>query len=146
MPQVSRQALLPYKPDEMYYLVNDVKNYHLFVPQCAGATILSESVENVVVRLDLSVGPMISSFTTRNQLVPNKHVTMSLDNGPFRYLDGVWSFIPLGDLGCKVLLELDFEFSNPIFSLTLNAMLKRLTEQMFEAFIKRADEVYGDVD
>ncbi len=142
MPQVNKQALLPYLPHQMYLLVNDVKNYPSFVPKCSGATILSESEALIIARLELSLGPLASAFTTRNKLKQDQSVTMSLEDGPFRNLEGIWLFKPLGDEGCKVSLDLEFEFSNPVLSLAFNGIFKKLTEELFDSFISRANRVY----
>ncbi len=144
MPQVNRNALLPYTTDKMFELVNDVTNYPLFVPKCTGTTIVSESTELVVATLKLNMGPMVSSFTTRNKIVYGKSVCMTLENGPFRYLEGLWSFTALGEEGCKITLSLDFEFSNQLVGVAFNGIFKRTTEDMFEAFITRANEVCGE--
>ena len=66
----------------------------------------------MVATLTIKRGPLKSEFTTRNLLEPDKRVLMQFVSGPFRVLEGLWTLTPLGDLGCRVELEMRFEFAN----------------------------------
>jgi ribosome-associated toxin RatA of RatAB toxin-antitoxin module len=68
---------------------------------------------------------------------------MRLLDGPFKHLEGVWIFEPLGDAACKVSLNLDFEFSSKIIGLTLGPIFNKIANSLVDAFIQRANSVYA---
>ena len=41
-------------------------------------------------------------------------MTMSLVDGPFKQLDGRWTFTAIGTAGTRIVLEMKFEFANPV--------------------------------
>src|SRR5690606_40352975 len=51
-------------------------------------------------------------FTTENLNVPGERIEMRLLSGPFRHLQGVWTFQPLGQAACKVRLRLEYELAS----------------------------------
>ena len=48
----------------------------------------------IVATLEMSMGPITQSFTTRNRLDPESEIEMTLVEGPFRQLHGLWRFTP----------------------------------------------------
>jgi len=52
-------------------------------------------------------------FTTRNAFERPSFMTLQLVDGPFRLLQGRWTFTPIGEAGTRVELEMRFEFANP---------------------------------
>ena len=68
-----------------------------FVPGCTSAQVLERGENEMVARLAVRRGPLRTEFTTRNQLDPGRSVHMQLVEGPFRLLEGHWSFTPVGD-------------------------------------------------
>ena len=68
MTNINRSALLPYRAEQIYDLVNDIEAYPAFMDGCVGAEILRCEVNLVEARLDLSKGGISHSFITRNFL------------------------------------------------------------------------------
>jgi ribosome-associated toxin RatA of RatAB toxin-antitoxin module len=98
-------------------------------------------VENeVVATLNLRRGPLKTEFTTRNLLEPDRRVLMQLVSGPFRVLEGLWTLTPLGDLGCRVELEMRFEFANRVTGTLFESMFEDAAGSLVDAFVKRARE------
>lgn len=143
MSRITRTSLVPYSAMQMYELVSDVESYSEFLPGCVGSTVLKSEAGLVEASLELSKGGMIQRFTTRNQMIPGKSIEMQLLEGPFRFLHGTWTFKPLGDEGCKVSLDLEFEMSNALFQMTLGAVFEQMTGSMVDAFSQRAKQIYG---
>ena len=85
---------------------------------------------------------MQHSFTTKNTNREFERIEMGLIAGPFKRLHGVWRFDEQPG-GCKVSLELDFEFSNRILSAALSKIFQILTGSMVDAFRQRAASLYG---
>ena len=90
----------------MYDLINDIERYPEFVPWCTAARIVSRKEHEVVATLNIRRGPLKTEFTTRNLLEPGSRVLMQLVSGPFRVLEGLWTLTALGELGCRVELEM----------------------------------------
>lgn len=143
MTRIQRSALVPYSPREMYDLVNDSRRYPEFLPWCTGARILADSPEERTASLDLSKGGISKSFTTINRLYPGERIEMRLKEGPFKTLSGLWRFTALGDAGCKVELDLQFEFSNKLVALAFGSIFSQIASSLVDAFQKRAVDVYG---
>jgi ribosome-associated toxin RatA of RatAB toxin-antitoxin module len=65
-----------------------------------------------------------------------------LREGPFRKLCGEWIFSPLGELGCKVELSMEFEFAGRLINAAFGGVFSHIAATLVDAFCKRADEVY----
>jgi ribosome-associated toxin RatA of RatAB toxin-antitoxin module len=71
---------------------------------------------------------------------------MRLVNGPFSHLDGQWTFQPVGEgsqRACKVELSLNYGFSNATLATLVGPVFDRIAGSMVDAFVKRAEQVYG---
>lgn len=124
----------------MYSLINDIERYPDFVPGCTAARIESRKDGEVVATLAIRKGPLRAEFTTRNLLEPDKRVLMQFVSGPFRVLEGLWTLTPLGDLGCRVELEMRFEFANRVAGTLFEPFFEDTAASLVDAFVKRARE------
>ncbi len=138
MKTLTRSALIACLPEQVYALVNDVASYPNFVPGCSGAEILMQTEREVVVRLRVHRGPLSTQLTTRNHLRPHSEIRMELVSGPLRALNGLWTFTPVGSNGCRIELQLQFEFSNPLKAALLEPLLEGTAASMVQAFVARA--------
>ena len=143
MPKVSRSALIMQPVQKMYDLVADVESYPEFLPWCSGAQILKQEDSLIEASLALSKGSLGYEFATRNKMVANESIEMTLLKGPFSSLNGVWTFKALGDEGCKVSLDLEFEIANPLLRATVGAVFSKAMNKMVDAFCQRAEQLYG---
>ncbi|MDR3446920.1 MULTISPECIES: type II toxin-antitoxin system RatA family toxin [Dyella] len=143
MIEIRRSALVRYSPAQMFDLVNDVEAYPKRFPWCAGAQVLERTEDVLVARLDLKYAGFRQSFTTRNTTTPPSRLHMSLVDGPFRSLDGVWDFIALGDAGSKVSFALDFDYASKLVGSALKLGFQGLASRMVEDFCKEAERTYG---
>ncbi len=143
MTHISRSALVPYSAEAMFDLVDDVAAYPEFLPWCRGAEVLSRDEDEVKARLHIAKGAFNQSFTTVNRRLRPKLLEMRLVEGPFRHLEGFWRFEPLDEGACKVSLDIDFEFSSRLLSMTLGPVFKQITNTLVDAFVQRARAVYG---
>jgi ribosome-associated toxin RatA of RatAB toxin-antitoxin module len=140
---ISKSALVPYTPAEMFALVSDVPAYPDFLPWCSGARVLSSTGDEVRATLELSKGGVHKSFTTLNRHQHNKMIEVRLLEGPFRKLEGYWRFDPLGEHGCKVSLDLEFEFASRVLDLVVGPVFNQAANTLVESFQQRAVSVYG---
>ena len=124
----------------MYALINDIERYPEFVPWCAAARVDSRKEGEVVATLNIKRGPLRAEFTTRNLLEPDRRVLMQFVSGPFRVLEGLWTLSPLGELGCRVELEMRFEFANRVAGTLFEPLFEDTAASLVDAFVKRARE------
>lgn len=144
MPQVSRSALVEYSAQQMFDLVNDISRYPEYMPGCIDANVITSTPEYVEARLTLGKAGFSQSFTTRNTLIAGKSMTMELIEGPFKQFDGLWAFTFLSDSACKVSLDLEFEFANPLLAMTMSNKLEDMAGKQVDALCSRAKTIYGE--
>jgi ribosome-associated toxin RatA of RatAB toxin-antitoxin module len=138
MREVKRSALIAESPARMFALINDIERYPDFVPGCAAARVVSRKDSEVVATLNIKRGPLRAEFTTRNLLEPDKRVLMQFVSGPFRVFEGLWTLTPLGELGCRVELEMRFEFANRVAGALFESLFEDTAASLVDAFVKRA--------
>ncbi|GMR16157.1 MAG: type II toxin-antitoxin system RatA family toxin [Gammaproteobacteria bacterium] len=143
MKTISKSALVLHTAEEMFRLVDDIEAYSDFLPWCGKATEISRDETNVEASLLIAHTGLNKTFTTKNKNTPFQKIEMHLVNGPFKNLDGVWQFEPMGETACKILFNLEFEFSSKIIGITLGPVFSKIANNLVDAFIKRADTVYG---
>lgn len=144
MTTITRSALVLYTPDQMFDLVNDVEAYPQFLPWCRGSRIISKNEDVICAALDIAKGGIHHEFSTRNMLDHGRSIRIELIDGPFRHLEGHWQFMPIGDKqGCRVQLDMDFEFSTRLLDLALGPVFTQISGSLVDAFCKRAQEIYG---
>lgn len=133
-----------YTPDQMFDLVNDVEAYPSFLPWCRGSRVLSKNEDVICASLDIAKGGIHHEFSTRNMLDHGNAIRIELIDGPFRHLEGHWQFKPIGNnQGCRVQLDMDFEFSTRLLDLALGRVFTQISGSLVDAFCKRAQEIYG---
>ncbi len=143
MTTISKSALVSHSAEEMFKLVDNIEAYSDFLPWCSKATEISRDEKSVEASLLISHSGLNKEFTTQNKNTAFGKIEMHLVNGPFKNLDGVWLFEPLGEIACKVSLNLEFEFSSKIIGITLGPVFSKIASNLVDAFIKRADVIYG---
>lgn len=143
MTTISKSALVPYSPKQMFELVDDIEAYAEFLPWCGKATETFRDDKKVEASLLISYSGLNKAFATQNKNTAYEKIEMQLLDGPFKNLDGIWYFEPLGESACKISLNLDFEFSSKIVSITLGPVFSKIANTLVDAFIKRADSIYG---
>jgi len=147
MKTVSKSVLIWYSPSEMYVLVTDVDQYPKFLPWCDRARVVAADATGMTAEIGISFSGIRQTFTTRNEHVPGRQVTIKLVSGPFSRLDGVWNFVPIGDgsqRACRVELTLNYGFDNAVLSKLVGPVFDKIASSMVDAFVKRAQQVYGE--
>jgi ribosome-associated toxin RatA of RatAB toxin-antitoxin module len=138
---MKRTSLVARPPAVLYALVDDIQRYPEFVPGCTAAQVLERSESEVVARLAVRRGPLHTHFTTRNRLDPGHSVHMDLVEGPFKVLTGSWSFSPVASNGCRIELQLRFQFSNALKSMLFDALFEETQAELVRAFVTRAQSL-----
>ena len=141
--RIERSALVGYSPRQMFDLVRDVKAYPRFLSWCSNAQVSEDSETRQVASLEISLAGLKQRFTTRNTLEPPNRISVELVSGPFRRLEGSWTFEPVGDSGCRVTLHLSFAMASRVLAGALERGFARVADRLVDDFCRRADQVYG---
>lgn len=142
MTKVSKSALVRFPAHLMYELVEDCGSYPQFLPWCSASRILRRSGDVVDAELEISRAGFHKSFATRNTLLAPSEIRISLLEGPFSHLEGVWTFTPLRQDASKISLDLEFEMSGKLANLAFGAVFNQICETMVGAFSDRAKQLY----
>jgi coenzyme Q-binding protein COQ10 len=82
-------------------------------------------------------------FTSRVVLTPPDRIDVSYTEGPFKYLQNHWIFLPHGEESCLIDFHVDFEFRSRLLEGAISAVFGKAVQKMVGAFESRADELYG---
>lgn len=143
MPTIKKSALVQHAVSEMFDIVDDIDSYAEFLPWCGGSKVIMRDGDEVQASIKIEHSRIRKTFTTRNRLQKNKMIEMKLINGPFKHLHGYWQFMELGENACKVSLDLEYEFASRLIDITLGPVFSSIANSMVDAFVKRADDLYG---
>ncbi|MDR7377038.1 ribosome-associated toxin RatA of RatAB toxin-antitoxin module [Rhodoferax ferrireducens] len=146
MKNVHKSVLIWYSAEEMFALVTQVAQYPQFLPWCDHAAVLSEDGSGMTAEVGIAFSGLHQKFITQNTHVEGRQVVMKLIKGPFSNLDGTWSFTPVGDgtqRACRVDLQLHYGFDNIALSALVGPVFDRIAGSLVDAFVKRAEQVYG---
>ncbi len=140
---VTKSALVRHSARKMFILVDDVDQYQEFLPWCGGSEVISRTGEEVIASIEIAYKGVEKSFTTRNQLVGTQKIILTLVDGPFSKLNGIWEFIQLEENASKVELNLQFDFSNRLLGVLVDPVFRIIADSMVDSFVKRAEEIYA---
>ena len=143
MTTIERSALVRFPAQSMFSLVADIDAYPEFLPWCQSSRILSRSDAVIEAELEIARGGFRRSFSTKNVNREPDEITMTLLNGPFNSLQGVWQFTQLGDNASKIALKLDFEMAGGVAAIAFGRIFNQICETMVDAFHQRAIALHG---
>ena len=144
MPDIHRSALMPYRAEALYDIVNDVDRYPEFLPWCGGVRNDHVDDDSLQAAILMKAPGLNHWFKTRNRMTPGRVIDMELVEGPFSELYGRWQFTPLGDDGSKIELSLHFEIKNGLAAAVITPAFSKIANTMVESFCDRARALYGN--
>jgi len=133
---------VPYSAAKMRGLVEDIPNYSQFLPWCGGTKVISRSGELTRASIRIQYRGIDAAFTTDNRNVNEGTIEMTLVDGPFRSLNGTWTFAPLDIDAAKVGLDLRYEFSNKLLEFAAGPVFHKIADDLVDAFVRRADSLF----
>jgi ribosome-associated toxin RatA of RatAB toxin-antitoxin module len=143
MAVVHKSILLGYSAEQMFALVERVEDYPKFLPWCGGVKVLDRSDDKLIATIAINYHGLKQSFTTENINKRPSSMKMSLVEGPFKHLDGLWTFKPLREDACKIEFDLHYEFSSRILEGLIGPVFNMIANSFVDSFSKQADAVYG---
>lgn len=140
---VRKSALVRFSAIQMFELVGDIECYPEFLPWCSGSRILKRYNDIVEAEIQISKSGFNESFSTSNRSDGKGKLFMTLLNGPFASLKGVWDFIPLREDASKISLNLEFEIHSRLSGLAFGMVFNHICNTIISSFIKRAKQKYA---
>ncbi len=141
-------TIVPHTAHEMFDLVADVEKYPEFIPWCVALRIIKSNVVQGqgTLSADMIVAYKVFREKFRSKVSldrKNGAIDVEYQDGPFRSLQNKWRFIDHPEGGSVIDFHIDFEFRNFLLQATAHAVFDKAFARMSEAFVKRADVVYG---
>ncbi|WDI30780.1 type II toxin-antitoxin system RatA family toxin [Hyphococcus flavus] len=139
---------VPYTARQMFDLVADVKRYPEFLPWCTALRVVKSDLREGegTLTADMVVAYAVFRERFRTEVALNREVgeiDVHYLDGPFRNLENQWRFKDKPAGGSIIDFAIDFEFKNVLLQATAQAVFDKAFARMTEAFVKRAEEVYG---
>lgn len=138
---------------EMFALVRDVEAYPKFVPLCEGMRVRRRSetapgVEVILAEMQVGFKAICERYTSRITCNSTKlEILVEYVDGPFKKLENRWSFHDEPGSGEKKHSSVDFfisyEFKSMALGMLMGAMFDKAFHKYSDAFVARANEVYG---
>jgi ribosome-associated toxin RatA of RatAB toxin-antitoxin module len=144
MALVEKSVLLPYSAEQMFALVDNVADYPAFLPWCDGAKVEQVTEDTIHATVHINYHHIKQSFTTENVRQVPQRITMTLQEGPFRQLDGNWYFTALSPTACKIEFRLHYEFSSKLLEKMIGPVFHYVANSFVDAFTHRAEKVYAN--
>ncbi len=141
MKNIKKSQVVPFSAKQMFQLIDDIQQYHAFLPWCVKSEELERDDTSVTATLTISAQGMEKSFTTKNTLTPYSRIDLSLVDGPFSHLDGYWQFTDTSD-GCKIDFELTFDIANKILAMFIGPLFEKVASNMLDAFCEKAEQSF----
>ena len=143
MPTHAERRLLPYSSEQLFDLVADVERYPEFLPWCLGARVRERTGDTITADLLIGFKLVRERFTSRVVLDRPRRIDVSYTEGPFRYLNNHWEFMPQPDGSCLIDFYVDFEFRSRMLQKVIGVLFNEAVRRMVGAFEGRARQLYG---
>ena len=143
MALVEKSVLIEHSAQQMFDLVDRVEDYPQFLPWCNRTELKFRDAHKTAATLHINYLSVKSHFTTENLKEMPFLMNITLVDGPFRRLEGVWRFRPLAENACKIEFQLAYEFSSRMFEKVIGPVFSNIANTFVDSFVKRAAQVYG---
>jgi coenzyme Q-binding protein COQ10 len=143
MPHHHERKALPFSAEQMYDLVTDVRRYAEFLPWVAAVRVRSDGEDEMLADLVVGFKALKETFSSRVLKTPKSKVVVDYLDGPMRHLHNQWLFEETAD-GCIVDFTVDFAFQNRVFEALAGQYFSTALRKMTDAFIARAEVLYGN--
>lgn len=143
MRRIEKSVLVPYSAGRMFDLVDRVEDYPSFLPWCSRTEVRARDETRLVATVHIDYHRLRTHFTTENRRWPGARIEMRLREGPFTALEGAWQFHALDAQACKVEFVLGYQFASALVEGVVNPVFSLIGGSLIDAFVRRAEELYG---
>jgi ribosome-associated toxin RatA of RatAB toxin-antitoxin module len=139
MANVVKSVLVARPAAEMFALVDDCERYQEFLPWCSGAQVSERTPELTRARLDIDYHGLKSHISTVNRKHPPDRIDIEFLEGPFDFFHGHWRFTSLGEAGCRVEFEVEYQLASDSLAAVLRPVFGHIVETLVDRFVTRAE-------
>lgn len=148
MPSFQTRQNMSFSARQIYDLVADVERYPEFLPMCTNLDVRRRwqegDAEIIEARMDVGYKQISESFNSRVRLLPDElKIDVDYMEGPFRYLQNRWQFVPISDSECEVDFFIDYAFKSRLLGMVVGSVFDAAFRKFVVAFEERAKHVYG---
>jgi len=166
VPTHKETRIVPHSPRQLYDLVADIDEYPGFLPWCIAARVRKREAvaDGELLTADMVIGfkmfrERVTSKVTLHPPTdgasggaaggetggPGAHGRIDVEyvEGPLKYLQNHWVFLPAENGGCEIDFFVDFEFRSRILQKIAGALFHEAVSRMVAAFERRATALYG---
>lgn len=157
MPTHKEIRVVPHSPKQLYELVADIEKYPDFLPWCIAARNRSREpvADGELVMADMVIGfkmfrERVTSKVTLHppsdgETGPDAYGRIDVEyvQGPLKYLQNHWVFLPVPGGGCEIDFFVDFEFRSRLLQKIVGALFHEAVSRMVAAFERRATALFG---
>lgn len=141
---VEKTVMVMHSAEQMFTLVDAVENYAQFLPWCSGADLLERTPTSTSATLHINYHGIKQHFSTNNSKVYPTQMTIALNEGPFKHLNGSWHFTALAPNACKIEFKLNYEFANYFLEKMIAPVFSHIANTFVDSFVARAEKVYAN--
>ncbi|MEC8996196.1 MAG: type II toxin-antitoxin system RatA family toxin [Pseudomonadota bacterium] len=138
MDYIKKEESINIDIETIFTLVNQVDKYSDFLPWCNGSKIISNENNIMIGEISVSKNLVKWTFTTENHYIDNEKIQLKLLDGPFKSLNGLWSFSRVDKNTTIVNFVLEYEFSNKIIELSIKPVFTSIMTSILDSFISEA--------
>ncbi|ETN74386.1 hypothetical protein RB195_010717 [Necator americanus] len=143
----SEKRAIGFSREQMFDVVADVGQYHLFIPWCRRSDILEKHENSRIAELEIGFPPLLESYRSRITLLrPSVVHSVVIGDSIFNTLETTFRFAkgePDNELSCVLHYDLVFEFKSALHSGMAHLFFDRVVKTMVEAFLRRAEQLHG---
>jgi coenzyme Q-binding protein COQ10 len=142
MPEHRETKILPFTPEQVFAVVNDVENYHHFLPWCQKTRVYNRQDGQYMADVMIGYKMIREKYTSRVHYEAPHRISVEYITGPFQRLQNTWSFTTHPD-GCQVDFFIDFEFRSLLLQKLASSVFYEVVKHMVHAFEQRAISLHG---
>ncbi|MDZ4760561.1 MAG: type II toxin-antitoxin system RatA family toxin [Alphaproteobacteria bacterium] len=149
MTSYRRSLDLPYRPEDLFDLVVDVRRYPEFVTWVRELSVLREEKTEDrwrgAAKAVIGFGGFSETFTTDiDARADDRAIDVNLVRGPFRKLRNTWRFTSTAT-GTRIDVLIEFEFRNFLLQALADANRDFAVNRLIHSFVSEAARRYGKV-
>ena len=115
-----------------------------FLPWCTACRITRRDGNVFFADLVIRFKVFTERFASKVTLHEHEQIDVEYIDGPFRYLNNHWRFIPQDDGSCVIDFFVDFEFRSKMLQTLIGLLFNEAVSRMVGAFETRARDLYGE--
>jgi len=140
---IKKKRIVPYSSYQMFDLVDNIEQYSSFLPWCRKSHIHKRTDKEVEASLIVGFRGIDKTFSTLNTLKRPREIEIQLIDGPFRSLNGLWSFSDINKRESEIQLNLQFEILISPLSHIFESFFEQIVNSQISAFEDRAKDLYS---